>query len=48
MRMTEAEWRGVENEFLRTMEAERAYYQVRFIDVDGMEGTTHETEFYVR
>lgn len=37
MRMTEAEWRAVEEEFLRTMEAEQAYYQVRFIAVDGME-----------
>ncbi|TWJ32529.1 ATP-binding protein [Geobacter argillaceus] len=36
-RMTEAEWQGVEEEFLRTMEAEQAYYQVRFIAVDGME-----------
>lgn len=36
-RMTEAEWRGVEEEFVRTMEAEQAYYQVRFIAVDGME-----------
>lgn len=36
-RMTEAEWRGVEEEFLRTMEAEQAYYQVRFIAADGME-----------
>jgi len=36
-RMTEAEWRGVEEEFLRAMAAERAYYQVRFIAADGME-----------
>jgi signal transduction histidine kinase len=37
MKMTEAQWRTVEEEFLRTIRSERAYYQIRFITVDGME-----------
>ncbi|BCR05624.1 hypothetical protein DESUT3_26930 [Desulfuromonas versatilis] len=36
-RMTEAQWRTVEEEFLQIVRAERAYYQVRFIAADGME-----------
>lgn len=36
-RMTEAEWSGIEGEFLRIMRAQHAYYQVRFIAADGME-----------
>lgn len=35
--MGESDWRGVEDEFLHLMEAEQAYYQVRFIAADGME-----------
>jgi len=35
--MTESEWRTVEDEFLRAMAMEQAYYQVRFIATDGME-----------
>lgn len=36
-RMTEDQWRAVEEEFLQTLRAEQAYYQIRFITVDGME-----------
>jgi signal transduction histidine kinase len=36
-RMTDVDWKGVEDEFLHTMEAEQAYYQVRFIAADGKE-----------
>jgi len=36
-KMTEAQWRAVEAEFLQTLRAEQAYYQIRFITVDGME-----------
>jgi signal transduction histidine kinase len=36
-KMTEAQWRTVEEEFLQTIRTEQAYYQIRFITVDGME-----------
>lgn len=36
-KMTEAQWRAVEEEFIQTLRAEQAYYQIRFITVDGME-----------
>ncbi len=36
-KMTESQWRTVEEEFVHTMASERAYYQVRFIGSDGME-----------
>lgn len=36
-RMSEAQWQAVEEEFLRTIAAERGYYQVRFLGSDGME-----------
>jgi two-component system NtrC family sensor kinase len=36
-RMTDQQWRLVEEEFLQTIRDTRSYYQVRFISTDGME-----------
>lgn len=35
--MDDARWREVEEEFYQTLQAERSYYQVRFIGTDGWE-----------